>query len=408
LIFISFVHIFVIPLEKIESIFTRQFWLLCLSSFLFFCSFNMLIAELPDYLSSMGGAEYKGLIISLFTLTAGLSRPFSGKLTDTIGRVPIMAFGSLVCFVCGFMYPLVTTVFPFLFLRLVHGFSTGFKPTGTSAYIADVMPFNRRGEAMGIHGLVGSLGMAFGPFMGSWIAQTFSINTLFHTSSAFAFLSIAILMNMKETLPAAQKMKVGWQAIRLEKADLFDLSVLPVVIVVFFTSFSFGAIATLSPDLSKSIGLENKGLFFLIYTLASLVIRFVAGRWSDKNGRVEVLILGCGALILAMICTSLSVNIWMFGLAASLYGVAMGILSPITQAWTVDLCDDANRGRAIATMYIALEAGIGFGALFSSWIYNNQLNRLPWAFLSTAVLAAVAFVYLLRYRRTTPVKSLDW
>ena len=61
----------------------------------------MLIPELPDYLTSLGGEEYKGLIISLFTLTAGFSRPFSGRLTDRIGRVPVMAFGSLVCFVCA-------------------------------------------------------------------------------------------------------------------------------------------------------------------------------------------------------------------------------------------------------------------------------------------------------------------
>ncbi len=50
----------------------------------------MLIPELPSYLSNLGGSEYKGLIIALFTLTAGLSRPFSGKLTDTIGRKPVL------------------------------------------------------------------------------------------------------------------------------------------------------------------------------------------------------------------------------------------------------------------------------------------------------------------------------
>ena len=99
--------------KQSDSIFSLQFWLLCLSSLVFFCSFNMLIPELPDYLTSLGGEEYKGLIISLFTLTAGLSRPFSGRLTDRIGRVPVMAFGSLVCFVCGFFYPIVTTVYPF-------------------------------------------------------------------------------------------------------------------------------------------------------------------------------------------------------------------------------------------------------------------------------------------------------
>jgi MFS family permease len=98
-----------------------------LSSFLISASFNMLVPELPAYLSSMGGAEYKGYIIGLFTITAGIARPFSGKLTDKIGRVPVMAVGSLVCVICGLLYPLLTTVAGFLWLRLFHGFSTGFK-----------------------------------------------------------------------------------------------------------------------------------------------------------------------------------------------------------------------------------------------------------------------------------------
>ncbi|MCV5754137.1 hypothetical protein OFN51_35620, partial [Escherichia coli] len=59
-----------------------QFGLLIFSNFLFSASFSMMIPELPGYLTSLGGAEYKGLIISLFTLMAGISRPFSGKLTD--------------------------------------------------------------------------------------------------------------------------------------------------------------------------------------------------------------------------------------------------------------------------------------------------------------------------------------
>src|SRR5687767_8109944 len=123
--------------ENHATVYTLKFGLLCASSFLFSASFNMLIPELPAYLSSLGGAEYKGLIIALFTLTAGLSRPFSGKLTDTVGRVPVMAVGSLVCFICGFLYPVLTSVAGFLSLRLFHGFSTGFKPTATAAYIAD-------------------------------------------------------------------------------------------------------------------------------------------------------------------------------------------------------------------------------------------------------------------------------
>ena len=132
--------------EQITRVYGVQFGLLCLSSFLFFASFNMIIPELPDYLSSLGGAEYKGLIISLFTLTAGFSRPFSGRLADTIGRIPVMIVGGAVCVVTGFLYPLTGTVAAFLLLRFIHGFSTGFTPTGTAAYVADVVPPGRRGD----------------------------------------------------------------------------------------------------------------------------------------------------------------------------------------------------------------------------------------------------------------------
>src|SRR5690606_13625254 len=109
--------------DNTRSIYTLPFILLCLSSLLFCASFNMIIPELPNYLSQMGGAEHKGLIIALFTLTAGISRPFSGKLTDRWGRVPVMAIGSMVCFVCGFLYPILSSVAGFFFLRLIHGFS---------------------------------------------------------------------------------------------------------------------------------------------------------------------------------------------------------------------------------------------------------------------------------------------
>ena len=131
-----------------HSVYTPQFWFLCVSSFLFYASFNMIIPELPAYLTSLGGADYKGLIIGLFTVTAGLSRPFSGKLADTIGRIPVIFFGTIVCFICGFSYPLVGAVGAFLLFRLVHSVSTGFQPTGTSAYVDDLLPLERLADAL--------------------------------------------------------------------------------------------------------------------------------------------------------------------------------------------------------------------------------------------------------------------
>jgi MFS family permease len=381
--------------------------MLCCSTFLFFASFNMLIPELPDHLSKMGGADYKGLIIAIFTLSAGASRPYSGKLTDYVGRVPVMAVGSIICCICGFLYPICVTVFPFLILRFFHGFSTGFKPTGTAAYIADVVPADRRGESMGIHGLLGGLGMAFGPALGGFLGQHFHINVLFYTSSFLAFLSLAIIYNIKETLPASRKVRFSLSLLNIKRSEIIDTSVIPVVMVVIFTAFTYGAIITLVQDYSKILGIKNKGYFFVIYTMASILVRIVAGKWSDKVGRVKVLIIGCWVLILSLIVLSLAKSIYGFTVAGVLYGLSMGVISPISQAWTIDLCKKENIGKAVATMYVSLELGIGLGALLPTFYYQNIPGRLTYTFLGVTSMAAVALIYLYYYRHKLNAQRLD-
>jgi len=374
-----------------KGIFTTQFWLLGLSSFLFSSSFNMLIPELPSYLTAMGGGEYKGYIIGLFTLTAGLSRPFSGRLTDRIGRVPVMAVGSIVCFVCGFLYPVFTTVLPFLLLRLVHGFSTGFKPTGTSAYVADIVPANRRGEAMGIHGMCMGLGSAFGPAVGSMISLSFSLNALFYTSSLFALLSIVILFNMKETLKVKEPLSI--KAFQITWRDIFEPDVFSPALVTFLAYFGYGAVVTLVPDFSGYVGLENRGIYFMVFTLFSILIRLAAGKISDRHGRIPVTIAGCSVLIIALLITGYATSITMFLTGAAFFGVSMGILSPVLSAWTVDLSGEQNRGRALATMFISLEAGIGIGAFLSAALFANKRESLPFVFLCMAGFALAALIY---------------
>jgi MFS family permease len=375
-----------------HPIYNLQFGLVCLSSLLFSASFNMLIPELPAYLSSIGGAEYKGLIIALFTLTAGISRPFSGRLTDTLGRVPVMAVGSIVCFVCGFLYPVLGTVSGFLFLRLIHGFSTGFKPTATAAYVADIVPRERWGEALGFHGLCFSTGLAIGPAIGSTIKLAFSLNALFYTSSLFALMSIVILMNMKETLNIKHRFSLS--ILKISRRDIIALEVLPAAVVTFLSYIAYGAILTLIPDWGEHLGIINKGLFFMVFTVASLIIRFVSGKASDKYGRIHVINTGLVLLVTSLLIVGYADTFAGLMLGAAVYGVATGILSPALNAWTVDMSHPEYRGKAMATMYIALEAGIGIGALFSGWYYQDVIARIPLIMYVSAGITVIALAYM--------------
>ncbi|MEQ8474226.1 MAG: MFS transporter [Marinoscillum sp.] len=377
--------------------YTGQFWLLSFSSFLFFASFNMILPELPAYLTSLGGEEYIGLILSLFTLTACISRPFSGKLTDKWGRIPVMVIGAVVCGLGALSYPILTTVHGFLLIRLFHGFSTGFKPTGTSAYIADIVPVNRRGEALGISSFFGALGMASGQGAGSWIYLSFGIDTLFYCSSFLSFASVLILMGMKETLEdrssfQLKMLKINWK-------DIIEKRVFPPSIIMVLTCLSFGTTFTLAPLFSDHLGIKNRGIFYMVLTTSSIIVRVIGGRLSDKFGRQSVLHFSTLILFASMLVIGFSETTTQFFTGAFIFGLGYGLNSPTLFAWTIDLSPTETRGKGISTLFIFLEIGIGVGALLSGSFYQGDISRFPLIFGATGVFSLIAFFYLLFYRQ---------
>lgn len=353
----------------------------------------MIIPKLPSYITSLGGAEYKGLIISLFTITAMVSRPFSGKIADKVGRVPVMIIGTSVCVVVSVLYPIISSVAGFLLLRLVHGFSTGFTPTGLTAYLSDIIPAHKRGEAMGLLGTAGTVGMAAGLAVGPGIANDFGLNVMFYSSSALAVTSIAVLFGIRETLP--HKQGFSTQVLKIHKHDLLEPRVLVTCIVMLLTTYTYGAVFTVIPDFCAYVGIKNEGLPFTFLTVASLSVRLVAGKASDYYGRRKVLMVSTTIGVIAMIILGLGSTPRDIMIAISLYGLAQGMTSPTLFAWATDLSDEKHKGRGISSLYIFMEMGIGIGAFASGFIYGNNPANFIVTFFMCGALGVIAFLYLI-------------
>lgn len=204
---------------------------------------------------------------------------------------------------------------------------------------------------------------------------------------------------MRETL--VQREPFRFSLLKLDWSEVLEPRVWAPCVVTFLTTYSFGVALTLLPDLSDSVGIDNRGLVFMYMTIASVAIRFFAGKASDQYGRVIVLKWAALILVFGSLFLGFSTSSFWLLMAGAFFGLALGMNTPTIYAWTIDLSYPERRGKAIATMYISLEAGIGLGALTSGWIYGNNLERLPYAFVvaSGLSLLALGFMWWLKPQR---------
>ena len=366
---------------------------MCLAMFFFMTSFNLILPELNNYISILDGADKKGLIITLFTISAAISRPFSGKLADTIGRKKVIYLGIICSFFVMLIYPFSYSVLFFLILRFLHGFSAGFAPTGATALLTDLIPEKSRGHAMGIWGTFISLGIGVGQTLGSWIYLSFGFTILFLIGALFSLIAFILVFWIKETLVNQQKF--NFKLLRISWKDVFEPNVLPAAFVMLLSAMCSGMIFVLTPDLSTYLGISNKGFFFGIYVIATILIRLLTSSLSDRIGREKTLLIGCFILVISMLLVGTSSSIVSYIFAAIIFGIATGITSPTMFAWTADLSHEDRRGVGAGTMFIALEFGIMFGALLTLVSYDSTKSTIFLTFLIGAIMATIACIYLI-------------
>jgi MFS family permease len=375
----------------------KNFWLLCISMFFFMAGFNLIMPELNQFITNLGGEGQKGLVITLFTISAGLSRPFSGKLADTIGRKKVIYIGTICSIIVSVLYPLSTTVFFFLLLRFLHGFSAGFAPTGATALLTDIVPSDRRGGAMGVWGTFISLGIGAGQSIGSWICLKYGFNVLFMFAAICSIVSILLFFQVRESLEETNKFK--FSHLKISWNDIFEPTVRPAAVVMFLTATCSGIIFVVTPDISAFLGIENKGFFFGVYVISTILIRLFTSSISDRIGRRQMLLAGCLLLIASMLLIASAESVNSYIIAAIIFGFATGVSSPTLFAWTADLSPETRRGVGAGTMFIALELGIMTGSLSTLATYHNTKATVYLSFAVGAVFALLASIYLIWHLR---------
>lgn len=366
-------------------------------------SFGMIMPELPGFLTALGRPDLIGWIVGLFTVGAFFSRFISGRVADAAGRRPVMLFGTWVTMVAGLGYiglgwaNATLAVWLFLVLRLLHGMSTGFRPTGTTAFLTDITPLNRRGEALGYLGVAGNAGMAGGPAIGSWLTVEYGYDSMFLASSLFGLAALLLTLRLPESLP--QSRRVRWADLNVFNGPVLDWSSWPSSLILLPVAFAFGTFLTISPDFVGSLGYVYKGTFNTIIVVASIAMRLVAGKASDRYGRVPLLIVGAALMALGMLGLAMATDKWTASIAGIIYGMSVGINMPTIFAWTADLARPGKVALALGTMLMALELGIGMGAVYSGSMFQGDLEKISGLYAIAGGLGVISLVLMLIFQK---------
>lgn len=166
---------------------SADFWVLLLVPFILVLSNSLLIPVLPQIQTALGVTLFKsGLIITAFSLTAGLVIPGAGYLSDRIGRkavmVPALVLFGLGGTAAGISAWLLKNPYPWILAaRVLQGIGGGGTYQLALALAGDIYTGKERSRAVGYLEAANGLGKVVAPLLGSaaallaWFAPFFSM-----------------------------------------------------------------------------------------------------------------------------------------------------------------------------------------------------------------------------------------
>ncbi|MCC3649335.1 MFS transporter [Cytobacillus oceanisediminis] len=386
---------------KKQPLWTKDFLSISVTSFFLFMGFYVLLTTLPLYiLDDLKGDETQvGLIISVFLIAAVISRPFTGKWIDEVGRRKILLASLIVFAVSSLLYFWADTMPALLALRFLHGAGFGMATTATGAIVAEIVPDERRGEGLGYYAMFMNLAMVIGPFAGLTIVQYASFTWIFALCTVLSF--IAIVLGAFVKIPQTAESSVKHPSFTL--SSLFEKNAVPVAISAGILAFAYSGILSFISVYAKELDLlEAASFFFVVYAAFIIMSRPFTGRWFDTYGENKVIYPAIILFAAGLFLLSQANSTFVFLLSGAVIGLGYGTIVPSLQTVAIKQADPAKRGLATSTFFTLFDTGIGLGSYVLGILAVKTGFASLYFMLAGVALFGLLVYYLLHGKKTEP------
>lgn len=369
------------------------------------------IPVLPVYAEGffkLSGLEIAGLM-SLFFAAQFVGAPILGRLSDRIGRRPVLIASQIGTLTGAILTAVALSPLYLVMARLIDGL-TGGNISVAQAYLTDITPPEERAKSMGLVIAAFGLGFLIGPAFGAFMAAAYGPRITYACAAVASLGTILLsIFLLKESLPP-EKRTGAVKAPERSTRDIISHPQIARLLAIGFLGqiavFAFNAVFILwvekvvLPGWAIEQVQRATGVMFVFVGLITVVTQgLVIGPVVKRIGEAKGVMLGGFLRVLGNAIMAFFPRLYPAAAGSALAGIGGGVSQPCGSALLTFNAPDVPRGRIIGINQSAMSLGNIIGPLVGGFVYDRNPAWPP------RVSAAVLFVmWLVSLGLTQPAK----
>ena len=380
-----------------EKLWNNNYIKVMVANFTMSFAFYLLTPLLPIYLAENFAApkDTIGLVLSGYSITALIIRPFSGYMVDSFNRKKVLLSCLFFYFILFGGYLAATSLAVFAVIRTIHGGPFGAATVANSTVAIDVLPSSRRNEGIGFYGLSNNVATAIAPTVGIMIYEgTHNFNILFLLALAIA--AVGLVIDSRVKIPEKEIIR-NKSKLSLDRFFLLKGVILAINMLGF--GFCYGVLSNYLAIYGKeTLGITGgTGVYFMLLSIG-LILSRMQGAKALREGKLTRN--AAEGIILSTIGYTIFVaggSMWTYYGSAILIGLGNGHMWPAFQNMMVNLAHNNQRGTANSTLMTSWDLGVGLGILAGGFVAEHfGYASAFWTVSAIHVASAVMYFVLTR------------
>jgi MFS family permease len=378
---------------------------------------SFLIIVIPLYVTSgvvsgtafgLGESMIIGLILSLFGFLNSSVQPFTGRLSDRVGkRKPFILIGLAGLAVTNIAYVFAETYVSLLVIRGLQGVSVAFIIPASIALVNELATTGDRGGNMGVYNTFRLIGFGAGPIVAGAVVSrgpyllpgemavngfdaAFSIATI---TATISYGMVTVLVSDPESTAANAGADLSIPVRDRTGPNALD-PVFTLGLASLFMATAIALFATIQPQVNARLeqGATWFGLQFAAFIIAQVALQTPIGRACDRYGRRPFIVTGMALLIPTTLVQGFILSSELMFLARLCQGIAAAMVFAPSLALAGDLAGAGESGSKLSVLTMAFGYGIALGPL-SSGVLVSYGFKAPFAFGAGLAVLGTILVY---------------